>query len=235
MGMDMVEMVLDVESRFGVDLPDSECSRVRTVADLAVLVAAQIRRQRGDDDVCPTARTFYSVRRALCRGAGIGRSSVRPDTEFRSLLPTAVGRRHAWRRLAADVGGVPALRLPMILDRAMLWMSGLALLVGTGVLAVTWARLGFFAALLGLGVVFGFAWLLVLFARWQSTELPSGVVTVADLVRLAAPIAVGQGGERLIGEIQILEEVRRIVADTLGMPLDRVKPDSNFARDLGAD
>lgn len=127
------------------------------------------------------------------------------------------------------------MRLPMILDRAMLWMSGLALLVGTGVLAVTWARLGFFAALLGLGVVFGFAWLLVLFARWQSTELPSGVVTVADLVRLAAPIAVGQGGERLIGEIQILEEVRRIVADTLGMPLDRVKPDSNFARDLGAD
>ncbi len=44
MGLDGVELVMAVEDRFGVKLPDSECSHVRTVADLAALVIAKLPR-----------------------------------------------------------------------------------------------------------------------------------------------------------------------------------------------
>ncbi len=42
MGLDSVEFVMEVEQRFRLSLPDSDCENVRTVADMAELVIARV-------------------------------------------------------------------------------------------------------------------------------------------------------------------------------------------------
>ena len=42
------------------------------------------------------------------------------------------------------------------------------------------------------------------------------------------------GGQRLLWQQQVLEEVRLLTAEFLGLSLDKVKPESRFVEDLGA-
>lgn len=46
MGLDLVEIMMDIEERFGVRLPDDGVGRCRTVADLAGLTTTMLERQK---------------------------------------------------------------------------------------------------------------------------------------------------------------------------------------------
>ncbi len=64
MGLDIVEMVIDVEAEFGVELPDAELATARTVAEFyRVLVGHLPARQRPLSAVCrgPTWERFLDV------------------------------------------------------------------------------------------------------------------------------------------------------------------------------
>ncbi len=43
MGLDTVEIILETERRFAIDLPDAECARVSTVGDLYGLVLRKLK------------------------------------------------------------------------------------------------------------------------------------------------------------------------------------------------
>lgn len=68
-----------------------------------------------------------------------------------------------------------------------------------------------------------------------STHFPPRFASIGDIARATAPIPQpgSSPGERLIAQQRILDEVRRITAERLAIPLDRVKPDSDLVRDLG--
>src|SRR5262249_10836385 len=97
MGLEMVELVMETEERFGVQLPDEDCSRVRSVADLANLVVSRL---DGTGSSCRTSQTFYRVRRALV-AAGLARTDIRPHTRWASL--DRVRQRRAMRRLRSEL------------------------------------------------------------------------------------------------------------------------------------
>ena len=169
MGLDLVELVMETEERFGVHLPDEECAQVRTVADLTALVISKL---STDCSVCPTSRMFYRVRCALAE-SGVPRSQIRPGTLLSDMRPLA--RRHVLRKLKHLDGG-PRLRV-----------------------------------------------------RHR------GAKTIADLVRVMTPQPLPSDfSARLLAENQVLDEVRRITSEQLGIPFDRVRPDSDFVKDLGA-
>jgi acyl carrier protein len=64
--------------------------------------------------------------------------------------------------------------------------------------------------------------------------IPPDFVTVADLVRHMTPKALPTDlGERIIAEYQVLDAVREIASNQLGVPFERVRPESDFVNDLG--
>lgn len=230
MGLDAVELVMEVEDRFNVKLADSECARVRTVADLAALVISRLPRPSG---ICPTARTFFELRSQMVNAAGVERRLARPKTRLETLFPS--GLRRPWRMLRKANPRLPRLVASSAVDTAIMWATAIGVFVSVAVIGVTWARYG-----AGAGVV---AFLLVAVAMLvllrTSSEigwrLPPGVETVGDVVRLIAPIAVAHGssGERLLAQQHVLAEVRRITSLQLGLPLEKVQPESDFVKDLG--
>ena len=60
MGLDTVELVMDVEDHFGVILPEDDSQRIRTIEDLADVILARI--VASSVVPCPTMRAFFELR-----------------------------------------------------------------------------------------------------------------------------------------------------------------------------
>lgn len=121
------------------------------------------------------------------------------------------------------------------LDRMLLWAEGVAFFASVLMVPVAWARMGtevgvvaFVAAVLAMSILIH----LPAAIGWRS---PREVETVGDLVRIVAPLDWPRGGAgaRLLMQHRVLEEVREITSRELGVPLEKVKPESEFVKDLG--
>lgn len=233
MGLDSIELVMEVEDRFQVKLPDAECERIRTVADLAALVIARLPRTTV---VCPTTRGFFDFRRLLMTHDVSERSAVRPQVRLDCLFPPE--RRNIWKQLCRIDRRLPDLVASDRHDRILSLITGLLLFSWLMATGAFWGLFGVAAAMpLSIGLLFvGFIGWWALIDQLQQ-HFPRGIETVGDIARVIAPmeLPMSSAGERLVVQQQVLEEVRRISADQLGMSLDKVHPNSDYVKDLGID
>jgi len=127
MGMDGVEIVMDVEDHFGISIQDSEAERVRTVGDLVELIHARI--ITAQREYCPNLPAFLSLRQAT-RGILADESArLRPRDAVATILrPTQ--RSALWRQLSDLIGTRPrSLRRPKLLRRMLATASIASLLL----------------------------------------------------------------------------------------------------------
>jgi hypothetical protein len=100
MGLDIVEIILECEERFGVSIPDQAVARFETPADLLAHIAQGVPVVRSSS--CLTQRTFYRLRRGL-RNAGWELPVLRPKTRL-DQLATRREWPSLWCRLRREVG-----------------------------------------------------------------------------------------------------------------------------------
>lgn len=232
-GLDSVELVMDVEDRFNVKLPDADCQRVRTVADLAALVIMQLPKTEG---VCPTARAFFQFRTLIVTHAVRERGRVRPKTRLSDLFPP--DSRRLWKALRKQDRRMPRLVATPRADRIILWSGAITAFAWLMASAALWGSHGALIAVpLSMSAFAVGLWAFTSIGEYLSLHFPPGIETVGDVARLIAPIEMQQGnpGERLVAQQRVLDEVRRLTAQQLGLPLERVQPTSDFVKDLEID
>lgn len=233
MGLDSVELAMEVEDEFSIRLSDAECEQVRTVADIAALVISKLPRA---DGACPSARGFYQLRRQVMSLTGKARGDIRPTAPLEQLFPSR-DRRRQWMALRTGDQYVPALALCGRIDGMLLTISG--------VLSFAWFVASLLAALqygwlFGAGVCLAGYLLGCLVVKRLSavlaSEFPCGCATFGDLVRASLPLEVpSAAAEQLALHHRVMETVRRLTANQLGLPLEEVKPESRLVDDLGMD
>ncbi|HEY3243011.1 MAG TPA: hypothetical protein VGM03_06625 [Phycisphaerae bacterium] len=230
MGLDSVELVMEVEDRFKIKLTEAECSSVRTVAELAALVFARL---PGAQGLCPAMRAFHELRRLLIAQVGIERGLIRPQARLDALL--SHDRWRCWRKLRKQNRRIPRL---VATDRG----SMLALTVGA-TFTFLWfvsctaiwqlgEEMAIPASFLALTVwILGVAGVCELSRR----HFPTGLETVGDLARMVSPMELprSSAGKQPAMQQFVLEEIRRLTAEQLGIPLERIQPGSDFVKDLG--
>ncbi|MBX3382560.1 MAG: acyl carrier protein [Phycisphaeraceae bacterium] len=230
MGLDAVELVLDVEEHFNVKLTDAECEHVATVADLAALVISHLPRSEG---VCTTARAFFELRTLMVTLGGFERQRVRPKARLEEFFPR--GSRRLWTLLRKKNRRVPQLIATARADRLFLRVGALAVMIWLIASAALWGLRGGVVAV-PLSIV-SFAvgvWAFRSVYTYFAQDFPPGIETVADVARYIAPMEIPLDGlgERLVAEQRVLEEVRKLTAQQFGLPLERVQPTTNFVKDL---
>ena len=96
MGLDAVEIILEIEKSFGITISDDDVPRVRSVGDLHSLILEKLQPARSE--ACLTSHCFYRLRAALGELFGHERRRVVPDAEMEDLIPRE-RRRRAWKSL----------------------------------------------------------------------------------------------------------------------------------------
>lgn len=82
MGLDSVELVMDLEEAFGIEIPDEDAARLETPR--MVLNYLVTRLPIAPSGGCQTQRSFYALRRGL-RAVGITGTELRPATPLRTF------------------------------------------------------------------------------------------------------------------------------------------------------
>ncbi len=88
MGLDLVELVMEIEEEFGLDIPDYEAEKLTTVG--SVYEWLKIRVASFSPVACLTQRVFYKLRRALIANYNLERRTIEPNTRLTDLMPLAL-------------------------------------------------------------------------------------------------------------------------------------------------
>ncbi len=233
MGLDAIEIIVQVEDIFEITLPDAEVSEVRTVGDLHELILRTLdARDEFGPGPCMTAMAFYRLRRALVEVAGQNRQAIRPAAPLGSVLPSR-RRRALWRGLSERMG----LTLPdltrggwfahslMVFGVASFFAS----LVAGQWLAWPWLWPVLWAA--------GFATLAVLVERVTrplAVTIEGDAQTVGELARLTADRNAGRLVRRLgaINRRETFAALVGVVSCELGVRAEDIGPDTRWVEDL---
>jgi acyl carrier protein len=217
---------MEVEDHFGISLGDDEAAQIRTVGDLVAIIRA--RAVAGEQEYCPTSSAFYSLRKQVREIAGDHDLRIRPHDEVAATLSPRL-RRQLWRRLRELLKTEPrALHLPPRL-RSALVVAGFCLVsaaLTTAAIDVEIVPLALFcAAVLGCG-------LLMACSAFREVP-PQGWTTWGELARRIAGISAIKSGRNLTDDDVVLEELRPIIAEQLGVDAERISLSTRFVEDLG--
>ena len=233
MGLDAVDLLLQIEESFSITIDDEEASRIRTVGDLHNLVVSKLR--PASSRQCLTSHVFYRLRSTIGGEFGVQRQIIDPCIETDSLIPIK-RRREAWRVLSRRLTwGLPGLRRPG-------WLVGsfyigfivaisFAIIAGNiGILSVpvAWA--------LGLLTIAG-CWIGYMVTIPFAVHVPDNSRTIAELVQSTLQLNFRRIAEdrQAWNERDVWQVVQAIVVDELGVLPSNVTADARFVEDLGID
>jgi acyl carrier protein len=115
MGLDVVELILEIEDRFHTRLGDAEAEKISTVGQLYQWLMNRI--ERHNSGHCATLVMFNSIRQILQDYCGVDRPAIHPTTQLQDLVP-APDRFLFWRTIEAKLDlDLPRLRRSKLLQR----------------------------------------------------------------------------------------------------------------------
>lgn len=227
MGMDSVEIVMEVEDAFDICIEDAQAEKITTPRQLIDLIEHKVANVR--TPICLTHRAFNLLRAFLMRRHSLPRLKISPDAEMGQLIPPKQ-RANFLSSLAIelDAGEPPALKRPK-----WLFLLLLAISIAAAVLA-GWRAAPFYIAAWPVGILIGLCGAVV--TKPLRTEFPKKFTTVGDLsqwIRKHKPDLATQA-QRTYTREQIAARVREIVIKILGCE-KQYHEDARFVQDLGMD
>jgi acyl carrier protein len=232
MGLDTVELVMEIEEAFDISIPDDRASKMLTVGDVYEFILVQTADSTLKSSTCLTATAFYELRRQL-RSLGLPHSEMRPKTRLDHVIPL-IGRRTYWQ----TIGSRMDVRLPR-LGRPS-WLTLLICMLVAIVMSASF--LGFAQQSLAAGifaaVVFGVSStaMLMFLTRPFAIYPAANCSTIRDLVTNLVAINYDNLATRYStrNPTDIWNALQLIVAEQLGVDRSAVVPHARFVQDLGA-
>jgi acyl carrier protein len=236
MGLDTVELVMEVEEAFGITIPDEDAEKIQTIGDLYRYLLAKLDGPTLTTPGCLSAAVFYRLRRRLMELYRVERRRIRPVSSLDELIP-ATKRRLEWQRMAESLGwNLPELIRPGWVGFAFLGLFSL----WAAAAIIAWGRLAGFALdallLVYFGVLVGAVVLGI--AVYQVTR-PFATVMPAHDVRGLVPMILSRNfgtfrinNPRGWTSIDVWEALIAIVAEQAGVAPDQLDESTSFVNDL---
>lgn len=233
MGLDGVELIMEVEKAFDIRIPDPEAEKAITVGDLHEIVWRHIRHD--PDGRCTSQMLFYLIRRKLIERIGLKRSDVTLDANPDQLFETG-RKRMIYAHISEEMQfDFPALVLRSPWDGILGWTAtGLILLslAFTGYLVYFKDYSGWTFVLNLIPII-----LLMKISRYFDplrTRVPHQNMRsfTQDVLKLNYTKLKGDNG---ITRREMEQVIDLIIVDKLGVDPSEVSPEKSFTDDLGVD
>lgn len=235
MGLDTVELVMEVEDAFDVEIPDDRAGQMLTVGDLYDFIVESKRDVVDPRGICLSAATFFAIRRALISEIDILPRSLRPRTSVQATLPTT-GRRTLWAKLQSSLDlKLPTLCRPKWLVAISTALAIIATLLVSVLVYQEWGpNHAVWIGILSLVLIGVIASLIT--APFATLPRPifvtfrglSNVVLAHNYAKLSQKFNTWNPAD-------VWDALQIIIVEQLGVNSELVTKDASFVKDLGAD
>jgi acyl carrier protein len=237
MGLDLVEVVLEIEVAFEIKLCDDDYERCATVGGFHDVVVEKIRasgRIATSLTPCLSTAVFCKARESLAAVCAVERRRVRPSAFVEQLIASPI-RRKVWRDWERGLGvKLPRLERPMSVVIAA-WVVVIATYGAFALLAGGPNPWQFAAA----GVATVAAIVAIVVTQPLAVVVPAGAATFRDLTsnlmaRHATPLREQlRPQEPRWTPQEVFFVLKGILAEQLGVEPERVTPEARIIEDLG--
>ena len=228
MGLDGIELVMEVEDEFGITIPDSDMEEMRTVGDLVAICFDRI--NATTTERCPSLPCFFSLRRLVREVLNEPELKIRPRDKVEDYLQVS-DRKSLWRRLPELLESTPReLRRPPWLRKTLVLTVLAFPLVLIAAFPLLWAAE---ILVLVLFATFGFGIALNLLTIRFRTETPDGYDTFGDITKRIIGLKIATNPPENVDYENVFLIVKRIVVEQLGVEFEEVVPEARFVEDLG--
>lgn len=233
MGLDSVEILVNVENAFGITISNYEAEKIYTVGDIHNIVWRNI--QGRQSMRCRSQQLFYKLRYTLINKYKVPREAIELDASLNSIFPQK-NRRLKYYKLQKELQlKVPELVLPAIWARA-LFITGVILI--PGVLVVTLVLIYGYDKTLWLYLLPALGLLATIFISniLDAVRTEFKPETVKDYTKEVLSLNYGtlmQDKNIDRKEMEVL--INNIIAETVGVELHEISPGKSLTDDLGID
>lgn len=233
MGLDSVEILVNVENAFGITISNYEAEKIYTVGDIHNIVWRNI--QGRQSMRCRSQQLFYRLRYTLINRYNVPREAIELDASLNHIFPKK-NRRLKYHKLQKELQlKMPELVLPTIWARA-LFIMGIILI--PGLLA---------AALV---LIYGYhrtTWLYLLPALGLITTIFTSNIldavrtefkpeTIKDYTKIVLSLNYGTlMQDKNIDRKEMEALINNVIAETIGLELHEILPEKSLTDDLGID
>lgn len=237
MGLDSVEIVMEVEDRFGITIPDKQAEQIRTVGDFHNCVWNILGDRHGD--WCTSQHIFYKLRKYVVETLDYPREEFYPDACLDDFLLRA-NRRRVYSEFEIAVG----LQLPkLVLSNFWIILLNLFGFVTIGVgfmISIISTRFSDYSGWIFLIPTVGII-LTLLFSKVLDplrTVIRSPLI--ADFTKEVMVLNYGKinkpnASETANNRREVEFVINRILAEWTGLDLSEITPEKSITDDLGVD
>jgi len=231
MGLDSVELLLEVEKTFDIRIPDREAEQIITVGDFHNSVWNHLTDRHSDK--CNSQIIFYKLRSYFINTIGIERNSFKPDTLLNDIFPEK-DRRKAYADLQYRIRlTLPSLVLTKFWN-TFLHIVGLVSIPGTLLYALFMAEIfnqtKWLYILPLAGIMFTFLVSNLLnFKRIIIHPLTVKGFTEKTLTLNFLSLPAGTGTNRR--EVEMV--INQVIMDVSGLDIEEITPEKKIGDDLG--
>jgi len=233
MGLDSIELLMEVEKAFDIRIPDSEAEKIRTVGDFHNTVWHHLTERHSSR--CNSQILFYKLRKNFADSFGIEKKTFKKDTILNNNVP-----QNDRRNNYLDLGNTLNLKLPeLVLTKP--WKNflntiGLITILGGFLYALFLAEFSNYSRWVYLMPFAG------IFITQIFSELlnPKRIIIEPDSVRsftektLALNFSsITKGGG--VNRKDVENVINEIIVDKIGVDWDEISPEKSLTDDLGVD
>ena len=239
MGLDSVELVLEIEEQFGIELKDEEVTTTNTPRKVGDLVFSKLKAT--DESICQSQRAFYILRNAFIKIFKLDRKSITPDMKFRNLIPET-REKDIWQqiKLAVAARNWPKLSRPLWMLR-LFTLIKIVIFFGTIFAWIYYAHdnihvyhhylsLIIFAMFFGCLLVIVFEKIAEYLTIDSTLYIPSEFNSIRDII----PYVITSEHIKWTRE-QVSERLKIIIMDVLPVSESDYTEDSDFVKDFNLD
>ena len=233
MGLDSVEILVNVENAFGITISNYEAEKIYTVGDIHNIVWRNI--QGRQSMRCRSQQLFYRLRYTLINRYKVPREAIELDASLNIIFPKK-NRRLKYYKLQKELQlKMPELVLPAIWARA-LFITGVIFIPGmlatALVLIYGYDRTRWLYLLPGLGLIATIFISNILDAVRTEFE-PE---TIKDYTKTVLSLNYGTlMQDKNIDRKEMETLINNVIAETIGLELHEILPEKSLTDDLGID
>jgi acyl carrier protein len=231
MGLDSVELIMEIETAFKITILDSEVEKIFTVGDLYNCVWKHL--QLRQTELCKTQMIFYRLKRYAQFNFGFTKPQLLLHINPNAILPVAQRQQHYQHMASALNLKLPPLRFSQHIED---WLSR----VGTSVFLIALAVLGYYVFYMeynGWWFALLLPLLLLLSFINQQLNIYRTQIDAPDLGSFTKKIfAINYTSEELTSTLSKKEAeilIKQIIVDKIGVDESEVIPSASLTDDLG--